>query len=239
MSHYGPPGGPHPGQPQDPWHDRSEDYTQPADPWGGQDPWVGAAPITPASPAAPASPATGYGYPSSVPPGGADPTYAPPGYGQPPAPTPGWSPPARPKRRASTPLVVLIALLALVVCGGLGVAGWFVLKNDGSSSAQDPTGGSATDTPKPTTTTGGAGSSTDAQNAEKGQCLRNTGTREKPAMQITKCATGTYEVLARFNGTKDYAGKCGGGKVPGYEFYYFYDSDVDTLDFVLCLKKRR
>jgi len=57
-------------------------------------------------------------------------------------------------------------------------------------------------------------------------------------MSIAKCAAGTYEVLARFDGTKDYAGKCGGGKVPGYQYYYFFDSDLDTLDFVLCLKKR-
>jgi hypothetical protein len=218
MSQYGP----YSGQPQDPWPDRQppEEYTEPADPWSG----------------VPYDPSHGFDYSHSAPPTspGYDPAYGggpAPGYEQP---QPAWSPPPAPVRKTSTPLLVVIGLLAVVVVGGLAVGGYFVLKNDQApvSQPQPPA------TASPTASTGGAGASTDARYAAKGQCLVNRGTKENPTMQITKCAAGTYEVLARFEGTKDYKGKCGGGKVPGYEFYYFFDSEVDSLDFVLCLKER-
>ena len=99
----------------------------------------------------------------------------------------------------------------------------------------DPTAPTAPPTPGPTGVADG--SSTDARFAKRGKCLVNKGTEQKPLMEIAGCAPGTYQVLERFDGTKDYQEKCE-GKVPGYEFYYFFDSDLDTLDFVLCLKKR-
>lgn len=50
----------------------------------------------------------------------------------------------------------------------------------------------------------------------------------------------TYEVLRRIDGAtsgkKDAEAKC--GKVAGYTDWYFFDSELDTLDFVLCLKRR-
>jgi hypothetical protein len=236
MSHYGPPGGSYPGQPQDPWQPRpEEEYTQPSDPWSGHDNNWGGSPssIPPGAPASPSPPGYDYGY---------GPRHDSGYVAQPaPEPAPVWTPPppAPPKRRGSAPLVVTVILLALVVCGGLGVGGYYVLKNRDTPTGQPTTPASGdANTPKPGSSTGGAGSSTDARYANKGQCLVNKGSKEKPVMQITKCAAGTFEVLARFDGTKDYAGKCGGGKVPGYQFYYFFDSEVDTLDFVLCLKKR-
>ena len=38
------------------------------------------------------------------------------------------------------------------------------------------------------------------------------------------------------SGEKDAAAKC--AKVDGYTNWYFFDSELDTLDFVLCLKQR-
>jgi hypothetical protein len=276
MSHYGPPGGSPPDQPQDPWRARQspEPYEQPADPWSEQDPWGGSPSSTPPGGGSPASPGSGYGYdpgyatPSSPGyeagpsydagggPGGT--RYLPPdpgyGYAQPPAPAPApapgpgpvWSPPAAPARRKSaTPLLLTIGVLTLLVLGGVGVGAYVMLsdKDKASPTAQPtaPGGGQTTDQPsgQPSATPGDTGgSSTDARFASKGDCLVNKGTNEKPVMQVSKCAKGTFEVLARFDGTKDYAGKCGGGKVPGYQFFYFFDGELDSSDFVLCLRKR-
>lgn len=38
------------------------------------------------------------------------------------------------------------------------------------------------------------------------------------------------------SGEKDAEAKC--AKVPGYTNWFFFDSELDTLDFVLCLKQR-
>ncbi|WP_375373504.1 hypothetical protein [Micromonospora sp. ATA51] len=47
-------------------------------------------------------------------------------------------------------------------------------------------------------------------------------------------------MLRRFDGAtsgeKDAQAKC--AKVDGYTNWYFFDSELDTLDFVLCLKQR-
>ena len=74
-----------------------------------------------------------------------------------------------------------------------------------------------------------------------GQCVRNQGPAGgKPKLLISECAPKTYEVLRRIDGAtsgeKDAATKC--AKVDGYTNWYFFDSELDTLDFVLCLKQR-
>ena len=56
-----------------------------------------------------------------------------------------------------------------------------------------------------------------------------------PKMRKAQCSPGTYEVLQRFDGTAD-TKKCDG--VPGYQYNYYFDSPVNSLDFVLCMKKR-
>jgi hypothetical protein len=216
-----------PGYGQDRGYGRDQGY--------GQEPGYGQAP--------------GYAY------AGQEPTYAADqGYGQqqvpsspayPPVPAPVWSQPVPqpPKRKLSTGLVTLLGVLALLVAGGVGI-GLYLLDDDPDDTAGPTTPSASASAGAPTTppaagpTQTAGGSSTDARFATKGQCLVNKGTAKKPTMQITTCAAGTYEVLARFDGTKDYNARCGGGKVPGYQFYYFFDSDLDTLDFVLCLKKR-
>lgn len=160
----------------------------------------------------------------------------------PPPPPPVWSQPvpAAPPRR-STGLFVLVGVVILVLAGGIGFGLYLLGNDDPGKNAGSPTAGPSTpaaDDPTGDPTPSAADSSTDARFAAKGQCLVNKGTAKKPVMQITSCAPGTYQVLARFDGTKDYEKKCGNGKVPGYQYYYFFDSDLDTLDFVLCLKKR-
>ncbi|HYN95944.1 MAG TPA: flagellar basal body protein FliL, partial [Pilimelia sp.] len=169
-----------------------------------------------------------------------------PGYGGPQPPAPRWAPAAPPRRRRPTGLILLLAALAALVLGGVG-AGVYLVNRDKPGTATgtpgpsgQPAGGPATGQPTadPGPTGAAPTSSADARFAAKGQCLLNKGDNAKPVMEITGCAPGAYEVLARFDGTKDYAGRCGAGKVPGYQYYYFFDSDLDTLDFVLCLKRR-
>ncbi len=75
-----------------------------------------------------------------------------------------------------------------------------------------------------------------ARFAEQHDCLQNVGTPDRPEMIMVECGPGTLEVLERLEGTTDYH-QC--DKVPEYRYYYFYDSDLgDSLDFVLCMRKR-
>jgi hypothetical protein len=73
-----------------------------------------------------------------------------------------------------------------------------------------------------------------------GQCVRNAGTAAVPDMRITTCAGGTFKVLKRVEGRTtgegDAESKC--SKVQNYTKWYFYDSELDSLDFVLCLRER-
>ena len=82
--------------------------------------------------------------------------------------------------------------------------------------------------------------STEARFVTTGQCVRNEGTETLPRMTIVPCAPKAYEVLARFdgatNGEADAKAKC--SKMSGYTNWYFFNSELDTLDFVLCLKLR-
>ncbi len=85
------------------------------------------------------------------------------------------------------------------------------------------------------------GSSTDPRFVEPGQCVRNEGPAGgKPKLVISECAPKSYEVLRRFDGEtsgeRDAEAKC--APVDGYTNWYFYDSELDSLDFVLCLKQR-
>jgi len=210
-----------------PWSSGSSDepYTEPADPWGDHptaeapDSWDGhPAPMPPEAP----GPA---GYP------GASALNAAP---------PAWGAPPRPPRRRNTPIMALVVVLGLLICGGLGTTAW--LLNQRGNSAQGPTG---TVAPSPSDTADeaqvpGPDSSEDARFVTKGQCVRNEGTAEKPELKIVACASGTLEVLRRVDGrttgAPDAEAKC--SKVPGYTKWFFYDSELDSLDFVLCMRER-
>jgi len=226
--------GPYPGQP---WpaggsSGSDEPYTQPSDPWGEQ----GGAPVSPSHPG------SGWGgHPTSIPPGMDSSTGYPsytgaeamgataPAWGQPPAPQP---------RRRNAPIVVLVVVLGLLICGGLGTTAWLLANRD--NLAGGTPGAGPTATTAPTAAQPEPRSSEDARFVTKGQCVRNQGTADTPEMKIVPCAGGTYQVLKRIDGRTtgeaDAESKC--SKVPNYTKWYFYDSELDSLDFVLCLRER-
>jgi hypothetical protein len=207
-----------------------EPYTEPADPWGDA--------ATHSSPA----PETAWGgQPMSVPPSHESSAAFNGGYpvdpmnGVPPM----WQqPPLAPPHKRNTPIIALVVVLGLLILGGLATAGWLVQR-----SGNPQAGDSLDPTPAPSRTTGSVPepqSSEDARFVAKGQCVRNEGSADdSPDLKIVSCASGTYEVLKRVDGRTtgeaDAESKC--GKVNKYTKWYFYDSELDSLDFVLCLKE--
>jgi hypothetical protein len=238
--------GPYPGQG---WSaggsaDSGESYTEPADPWGDA-----------ATASSHAPPETSWGgQPMSVPPSldnsadfgsytsAAPLTNAPltgaPLTGAPPM----WQQPAPPPKRRNAPIIALVVVLGLLICGGLGTAGYLVQRQD-----NDPTdaGRSVSPTAPATAATNDVAapepqSSEDARFVAKGQCVRNeSSTDDTPDLKIVVCTSGTYEVLKRVDGRTtgeaDAESKC--SKVSKYSKWYFYDSELDSLDFVLCLRE--
>jgi hypothetical protein len=263
MSNYGPPDGPwsdrsrdpHPGRPQDPWSGRAADepYGQPADPWGGQQqsPWGTGPAGTPLSvpvwgggpDGQPVSGQPAAGYPGQQPYQGYDPQ-------------PGWSgvptavggPTAAPVRRRRGPVIALFSALVVLVLVGTVTVFYLMGRQAATDSAGGPvtaTSGAATQPastgPTPVASTPAPRSTSDAQFVKAGQCVRNESPAgERPRLTITTCGPQTYEVLQRFdgvtNGKEDALAKC--AKVEGYTDWFFWNSELDSLDFVLCLKKR-
>lgn len=226
--------GPYPGQS---WSAGGSDepYTEPSDPWRDFGP----------------VPESAWGaHPTSMPPAmdssvghdqgfDAGPTgYAP---GSPQAASPPWTqpPPQQPIRR-NTAIIALVVVLGLLIVGGLGTTAWLL-----NHPRKGQTRSSVLPTGQPTDTGGVVEpepqSSQAARFVAKGQCVRNEGSAGSPVMTIAPCASGTYEVLRRFDGRTtgeaDAESKC--GKVPDYTKWYFYDSPLDSLDFVLCLREHR
>ncbi|AGZ46793.1 LppU/SCO3897 family protein [Actinoplanes friuliensis] len=208
-----------------------EPYTEPADPWGDA-----------ATHSSPAPDVAWGGQPMSVPPANESSTgYHPYSAAVPNGAPPMWQPPPAaplPPKRRNTPIIALVIVLGLLICGGLGTAAWLVQRGD-----NDPTAG-RTGSPTASATTNGTvpepQSSEDARFVAKGQCVRNEGNADdSPDLKIVSCASGTYEVLKRVDGRTtgeaDAESKC--GKVAKYTKWYFYDSELDSLDFVLCLKE--
>jgi hypothetical protein len=186
-----------------------EPYTEPADPWGDQA-------------AAVSQPAWGA-QPSPIP------QQQPPRWDQTPTPPPG------PPRR-NTPMVALVVALGILIVAGLGTALWMLKdRRDGTPTAGATSSAAAEPAPVP------VGSADARFNVKKGDCVVNQGSDLKPEMRATACATGAYVVLARYDGPttgeKDAEAKC--SKVKDYTKWYFYDSPLDDLDFVLCLKPHK
>jgi hypothetical protein len=223
--------GPYPGQPWSTGDSSSSDepYTVPADPWGEH----GHVPLTPSH-----HDSAWGGHPTSIPPA-LDSSVGYPSYTGPEGPTgaPGsWGQPAGPPpRRRNTPIVALVVVLGLLICGGLGTTAWLLVKGNSPDKSNAA--------PGPTTATSAAQAtprdSEDARFVQKGQCVHNQGTPDDPDMKIVPCASGTFEVLKRIDGRTtgeaDAESKC--SKVPHYTKWYFYDSELDSLDFVLCLRE--
>ncbi len=144
-------------------------------------------------------------------------------------------------------LAALGAVLMLVLGGGTA---FYLLGRDDeapttvAAPTRDPvapTDAPAEDDDKPAPSTPAASSSTDPRFVGPGQCVRNDASNGgKPELVISDCAPKSYEVLRRFDGktsgARDAEAKC--AKVDGYTNWYFYDSELDSLDFVLCLKQR-
>ncbi|WP_425412993.1 LppU/SCO3897 family protein [Micromonospora nigra] len=146
-------------------------------------------------------------------------------------------------------MVVVVAAVLLFVLGG-GALMLHLLDRD----EQDRTPVAAPGGPTPATSEGGLTggtalqpsapapeSSADPRFVKAGECVRNEGPAGgRPKLLISECAPASYEVLRRFDGEtsgeKDAEAKC--ARVPGYTNWYFFDSELDTLDFVLCLKQR-
>ncbi|MFC0507175.1 LppU/SCO3897 family protein [Micromonospora costi] len=156
-------------------------------------------------------------------------------------------------RRGRGPLIAVLAVVALLVLAG-GATLYVLLGRDDAAPVAAPTDPGPTepapgesdpdvaDAPAPAPSVAAPESSADPRFVKVGQCVRNEGTAGgKPKLLISGCAPNTYEVLRRIDGTtsgeKDAEAKC--AKVQGYTNWYFFDSELDTLDFVLCLKERK
>jgi hypothetical protein len=212
MSNNGPYSGP-------PWSGGrpEEPYAEPSDPWGEN----GRAVHDPAWDA-PQIPHQQFAQPAWQQPA-ASVSSAPPG----------------PEKRDVAPekrgiaMGALIAVLSVLLGGGLATAVWFLLGSKDDESTPVATSSTAVVTvPRPQT-------SADARFATKGQCVRNEGTNTEPELRIVVCTTNTYEVLKRIDGRatgeKDAVAKC--AKVTGYTKWYYYDTEYDDVDFVLCLRE--
>ncbi|MCO1596296.1 flagellar basal body protein FliL [Micromonospora sp. RHAY321] len=156
------------------------------------------------------------------------------------------SPPAGGRGRG--PLIAVVAVVLLLVAAG-GGAFWFFSRSDDPAPSAAPTGpavngdasADATAPVEPVPSAAAPESSADPRFVKVGQCVRNDGTAGgKPKLLISGCAPKSYEVLRRIDGAtsgeRDAEAKC--AKVEGYTNWYFFDSELDTLDFVLCLKQR-
>lgn len=169
---------------------------------------------------------------------------------------PDYEPPAGhgdepPPARRRGPLVAVLGIVAVLALGvGAGVL-WFRTGDDeapaASGSGPAPNAAASISSAGPATSTSpmpsaaAPDSSTNPRFVEVGQCVRNDGPADgKPELLITECGPQTYEVLLRIDGPttgeEDAAAKC--AAVGGYTNWFFFDSDLDTLDFVLCLKER-
>lgn len=240
MPRYEPPQAPGGGSSDDQhvWHSPpvEEAYGAPADPWQGE-----------SSTAWRDAPGTAWRDPSGVPGG------APPGIGAPDADplwgAPGSAPPdwasgtvrPPPQRPSGVRRLVLVLAVALLVCGAASATGYLLIRDEPpATGASSP--GPATPSPKasPTGGTPLPQSSTDVRFVVVGQCVRNEGGDADPKLTITACGSRTYQVLERFDGATtgkdDARSKC--SAVPGYTDWYFFDSPLDVLDYVLCLKSR-
>jgi len=155
-------------------------------------------------------------------------------HGQPPV----WNAPVPPPPRRkgmSKGVIVLLVVLVLAVFGGVGAA-LVLINRDKPGSVQAnpgatlPTQSETADAPSPSQ------SEPDSRFVKKGQCVVNRGTNNRPELQIVPCGKNTFEVLQRFDGTSDWKGKCPG--VKGYTNHFWFNSELDSLDFVLCMKRR-
>jgi hypothetical protein len=150
---------------------------------------------------------------------------------------PTWDQPVPPARR-NTPILALVVVLGLLIVAGLGTTGWLVKERHDKAAKRAAAQTAASSAANPGSAPAG---DEDVRFVKAGDCVINQGTDDEPDMRKNACTSGTYEVLKRLDGKttgkKDAEDKC--AKVPGYTKWYFFDSPLDDLDFVLCLKERK
>ncbi|WP_320068284.1 hypothetical protein [Micromonospora sp. RTGN7] len=204
----------------------------------------------------PPGPYPATGQPSAFPPPGPYPPVGQPAPAEPwgpsaPAPGYGPGPVAPPTKRGGRRIGLIIALVVvLLLCPCLGLAGWGAWKavdNKGDTSAgptfstpaapTDEPSGKSTDKPttapttvKPTPTKNGG------KGLAKGNCVVNDGTDTDADLRKVPCGPDTYEILLRIPSSSN-GNRCKTA-APRSTANYVYDHPQDSLDYVLCLRKR-
>jgi hypothetical protein len=146
---------------------------------------------------------------------------------------PVWDSPAPPRRRGpGMTTIVLLSVVGLLLVGGAAVGVYLFTERDRTEPAREVAAS------VPAAPSSVPQDPADARFVVAGQCVRNDGSEDVPRMRVVACTPGTFEVLKRIDGTtsgeKDAQLKC--AKVGQYTNWFFYDSELDGLDFVLCLR---
>lgn len=145
-------------------------------------------------------------------------------------------PPDRRPRRRLRLLGALVPVLALT-SGATAMYHW--AGQPGTENPAPEVGVSASANASPPAAVAHTAPS-DVRFVQTGECLRNDGDLVRPQFTIAPCGPQTYEVLARFDGATDGESdakrKC--ASVPGYTDWYFFKSELNVLDYVLCLRAR-
>ena len=135
----------------------------------------------------------------------------------------------RPQRGAVPTLLIVAGVFSIL--GALALIGVLVLPAVTGRPAATATVATPPVTSPPTAREQGA------RFVAEGECVAIEGTEQEPLLNIISCGPGGYQVLRRFDGTVDADNRC--KPIPGYEYNFSYDSALDSLDFVLCLKQLR
>ncbi|MFC4149295.1 hypothetical protein ACFO0M_23855 [Micromonospora mangrovi] len=138
--------------------------------------------------------------------------------------------------------MIITLVVLLVLCPCLGLAGWGVWKagQEKDKVATPSTSAPVVPTDEPTaapTTAEPSPTEDPEEDLAKGDCVVNDGTDADASLRKVKCGPGTYQVLLRIPGTTD-GDRCKKA-APTATANYVSDNPLDSLDFVLCLKKRR
>ncbi|MBB5870960.1 hypothetical protein F4553_004339 [Allocatelliglobosispora scoriae] len=138
----------------------------------------------------------------------------------------------RTPRRGVAPMLLIVAGV-LSILGALALVIVLVLP----AVTGRPTTATATAIATPALTAPPSAREQGARFVAEGECVAIEGTAQEPLLNIISCGPGGYQVLRRFDGTIDADNRC--KPVVGYEYNFSYDSALDSLDFVLCLKQLR
>jgi len=147
----------------------------------------------------------------------------------------------QPRRRKGSGVLIgfLVVFVLVLLAGGAGAV-YFLTRSDGKGSpaaqpSAQPEASGPVESGSPAPSASKSSAPEAARVAKVGECLKIGGTKDNPAITKVACGAGTFQVLKRLDGTADRAGCVG---VERYSDYYFFDSEVNAEDFVLCLQRR-